>query len=134
MFSPAWIVEAVGKHFGGLVGAVEVRVAPGDGIWHIAHIRVHVQPEHRTCEITEKVERDVSASWFCLHYSQTNAGRLLCGSPSYLRQNYSGSKFHMVGNERKGSFVSDKWQHQDTAGRWPKTTASVGHCCLQLSS
>lgn len=69
MFSPAWIVEAVGKHFRGLVGAVEVRIAPRDGIRHIAHIRVHVQPEHRTCEITEKVEDDISALWFCLHYS-----------------------------------------------------------------
>lgn len=54
MLSPAWIVEAVGKHFGGLVGAVEVRVAPGDGIRHVAHVCVHVQPEDRTREVTEK--------------------------------------------------------------------------------
>lgn len=54
-----------------------------------------------------------------------NAGRLLCGSPSYLRQNCSGSKFHMVGNETRASLASDKWQYQATAGRWPKTTASV---------
>lgn len=54
VLSPAWIVEAVGKHFGGLVGAVEVRVAPGDGIRHVAHVCVHVQPEDRTREVTEK--------------------------------------------------------------------------------
>lgn len=64
-FSPAWIVEAVRKHFGGLVGAVEVRVAPWDGIRHVAHVCVHVQPEHRACEVTEKLEDDISAFCFC---------------------------------------------------------------------
>lgn len=54
VLSPAWIVEAVGKHFRGLVGAVEVRVAPGDGVRHVAHVCVHIQPEDRTCEVTGK--------------------------------------------------------------------------------
>lgn len=57
-------MEPVGKHFGGLVGAVEVRVAPRYGIGHTAHVCVHVQPQHRACEITEKLEDGISA--FCL--------------------------------------------------------------------
>jgi hypothetical protein len=56
MSSPAWIMEAVGKYFWGLVGAVEVRVTPRYGIRHIAHVGVHVQPQHRACEVTERLE------------------------------------------------------------------------------
>lgn len=58
------------KHFGGLVGAVEVRVAPWDGIRHVAHVCVHVQPEHRACEVTEKLEDDISAFCFCYTFPQ----------------------------------------------------------------
>lgn len=64
VLSPAWIVEAVGKHFGGLVGAVEVRVAPWDGIRHVAHVRVYVQPQDGTREVTEKLEDNMSAFAF----------------------------------------------------------------------
>jgi hypothetical protein len=49
-------MEAVGKYFWGLVGAVEVRVTPRYGIRHIAHVGVHVQPQHRACEVTERLE------------------------------------------------------------------------------
>lgn len=61
MSSPAWIMEPVGKHFWGLVGAVEVGVAPWYGVRHTAHVGVHIQPQHGACEITEKL-RAVSTS------------------------------------------------------------------------
>lgn len=60
-FSPAWIMQAVGEHFWGLVGAVEVRVAPGNGIRRVAHVSIHVQPEHGTCEVAEESEDSIRA-------------------------------------------------------------------------
>lgn len=78
VFSPAWIVQAMCKHFWGLVGAVEVRVAPRYGIRHVAHIRVYVQPEHRPCEITEKLEDKFQYFLPLLRISpKPNLGRLL---------------------------------------------------------
>lgn len=71
-------MEAVGEHFRGLIGAVEVRVAPWYGVRHVAHIRIHVQPEHRTCEITEKLQDDVSVLFLLCISPKLNVGRLLC--------------------------------------------------------
>lgn len=93
MFSPAWIVEAVGKHFRGLVGAVEVRVAPGYGIRHVAHGSIHVQTEHGTCEVAEESEDNVSAFRFCyvlrLHSIQGSCPMAKKPPPvPHLRQNY----------------------------------------------
>ena len=59
-------MEAVGKHFWGLVGAVEVRVAPRYGVRRVAHVSIHVQPEHGTCEVAEGSEDRVRA--FCSCY------------------------------------------------------------------
>ena len=78
MFSPAWIVQAVRKHFRGLVGAVEVRITSGDGIRHVAHICVHVQPQHRPCEITEKLDKEGQCFLLLLHrLPNLNVGRSL---------------------------------------------------------
>lgn len=60
-------MEAVGKHFWGLVGAVEVRVAPGYGIRHVAHVSIHVQPEHGTCEVAEESEDSVRVFCYVFH-------------------------------------------------------------------
>lgn len=59
-------MEAMGKHFWGLVGAVEVRVAPRYGVRRVAHVSIHVQPEHGTCEVAEGSEDRVRA--FCSCY------------------------------------------------------------------
>lgn len=92
VLSPSWIVQAVRKHFWGLVGAVEVRVTPGYGIRHVAHICVHVQPEHRPCEITEKLDDEGQYFLLLLRISpKLNVGRSLDSQKKsfpHLRQNY----------------------------------------------
>ena len=67
-------MQAMGKHLRGLVGAVEVRVAPGYGIRHLTHVSVHVQLEHRTCEVAEGSEDSINAFSFCISPNHMGAG------------------------------------------------------------
>lgn len=67
-------MEAVGKHFRRLVGAVEVGVAPWYGVRHIAHVSVHVQSQHRACEVTERLEGSEYTQIDCLTAHTGKAG------------------------------------------------------------
>lgn len=49
--SPAWVVQTVGEDLGRLVGAVEVRVVPRDGVRGRAAVRVHVHPQDGAGEV-----------------------------------------------------------------------------------
>lgn len=54
-YLPAWIVESMGKNLRRLVGAVEVWVAPWDGVRDIAQVSIDIEAQYRTCKITERV-------------------------------------------------------------------------------
>lgn len=109
MSSPAWIMEPMGKYFWGLVGAVEVGVAPWYGVRHVAHVGVHIQPQHGTCEITERLRAVSTSRSGCVFHQRTwGEVALRRKKPSPLwTQNCLSSKFHMARSETRGSLDTD---------------------------
>lgn len=109
MSSPAWIMEPMGKYFWGLVGAVEVGVAPWYGVRHVAHVGVHIQPQHGACEITEKLRAVSTSRSGCVFHQRTwGEVALRRKKPSPLwTQNCLSSKFHMASSEARGSLATD---------------------------
>lgn len=81
----------MGKDFGRLVGAVEVRVVLRYGIGGRAAVRVHVHPEHGPCEITAFTRRDENNTFTMAGTSQGTqrgkkkiAQRLVSPEPVHL--------------------------------------------------
>lgn len=110
--SPAWVVQTVSKDLGRLVGAVEVRVVPRDGIRGRAAVRVHVHPQDGPGEVAAFIQASKTRSahgrcvdMTCFAFSDLRAHlspsississrvimpspRMMCSRPSGLKRSW----------------------------------------------